>query len=1642
MAGEIKHSWTGTVLTITSDSGTSSCDLKGKKGDRGVRGAQGRSGVILNADGTVDMSGYATESYVEDLLANFEGGTAEVDLSNYYTRAEIDATIAELELSGGGGGSGGGSTNNATLTLTNENDWLTTTIASDNVCNITASWSSTENGISTGAGMLTIMVDGIVKYTATVSQGRFTVNISPYVSSGTNSVRVSVSDAYGNTRSIIYTVNVVSLLLKSTFDSTLAYEGTISYTYVPTASLTKTVHFILDGTQIGTATVTTSGRQQTFNIPAQSHGSHTFEVYFTAEINDVIVESNHLYYDLICIESGNTTPIISSAFNKKEMKQFETINIPYYVYNPTSLTSDVVLKANSEVINELTVDRTEQIWGYRADEFGSITLSISCGDTVKSFDITVSESEIEAEAVTDNLELYLTSYGRSNNESTPNIWNYGDIACFFTGYNWKSDGWLMDDDGITVHRVSGDARLTIPLKVFKDDFRTTGKTIEFEFATRDIKNYDAVIVSCMSDNVGFQMTAQEAILKSEQSKLSTQYKEDEHIRLTFVVEKKAENRLIYIFLNGIMCGATQYPTDDNFSQGTPVNISIGSSYCTIDLYNIRVYNNNLTRYQVLDNWIADTQDIEEKIKRYTRNNIYDAYGNIVISQLPNDLPYLVLEAPVLPQYKGNKLNVNGSYVNPVDTSKNFTFKNAQADVQGTSSAGYARKNYKLKFKNGITQGNQQLTAYQMRDDSIPTSTFTFKADVASSEGCNNVELVRLYDNINPYRTPPQLEDSSIRQGIDGFPIVIFHNDGNTTTFIGKYNFNNDKGTPEVFGFTNGDESWEILNNTSDRVIWKNADFSGTDWQNDFEARYPEDNTDTTNLANFAEWVVSTDREQATSEALAEPVTYDGVEYTADTADYRLAKFKAEIENYAELDSALFYYLFTELFLMVDSRAKNAFPTLIGGSKICWLPYDMDTANGTNNEGDLVFGYELEDIDKTETGADVYNGQKSVFWNNLRDCFKTELQTMYQELRSTGGLNYDVIENAYEEHQAKWCEAIWNEDAYYKYLEPLIKDGSGIYLPMLQGSKSEQRKWWLYNRFRYIDSKYVAGDSLSDFITLRGYAKSDITLEPYADIYASIKYGSYMVQKRALRNKQHTLECPLDNVNDTEIYIYSASQLRDIGDISGLKVGLADFSMATRLQNLKIGDSSADYDNSNLMSLTLGNNVLLNTLDVRNCSKLGTGEQQSIDVSGCTNIEHIYLEGTALKSVTLPNAGILKTLHLPDTTTNLKLVNQTALTDFVISDYSNISTLRIENTPRVNNLEAFLGMKENGRVRITNIDWTFDSYNECVSVLNKIDTMRGLDENDNNTDKAQISGIIRVPWKCAEYISTWESTYPTINFEVAEFVLNDASWAEINEISNSSWASELLSVGDEKTVTLSNGEVITVVIYGFNHDNLSDGTGTAGITFGMKECLSNTMAWETNGSYSNYRAYSKSSIRDTLINTYLPMLPTDLQELIKPVKKYSYYKEYYNSSAITDSVDDKLFLFSMNEILGTTKQLTTSTGNLASASSQEKQYEYFKNAPIPEGFNALSGNSGTFYPSVLNIGYNNRLNNIVNVGSSYYFNYNAAKALGNDGTTSIGFWTRSGVTLPESGYTGSVYIQNVASYTSNNNTAGVSFGFCI
>jgi len=449
-------------------------------------------------------------------------------------------------------------------------------------------------------------------------------------------------------------------------------------------------------------------------------------------------------------------------------------------------------------------------------------------------------------------------------------------------------------------------------------------------------------------------------------------------------------------------------------------------------------------------------------------------------------------------------------------------------------------------------------------------------------------------------------------------------------------------------------------------------------------------------------------------------------------------------------------------------------------KTVFLPYDFDTANGTNNEGALEFSYNLEDTDKIGGNKDVYNGQQSVLWNNVRACFFNDIKTMYQNLRSQNKLSYEIVEQMFEDHQSKWPEALVNKDSQFTYLDPLVNPENGAkptaaYLSMLQGLKTEQRKWWLYNRFRYEDSRFNAGDALTDVITIRGYAKDNITVTPYADIYASIKYGSYLVQERATRNVAIVLACPLDNVNDTEIYIYSASQLASIGDLSGLKIGYADFSNGIRLQNLKIGDSSTFYENDNLLDLYLGNNVLLQTLDCRNCVNLGgsrviggdrvVSKTPSPDASGCIGIEEAYFDNTSVKGVIFPVGGVLRVVHLPATITNLTLRDQTKLTDLTVASYANVTTLRLENCSSVVDTVYILNqIQDNSRVRLVGFRIDVSSTSEIDAFYAKLDKMRGLDEYGNTLDNAAAIGTIHIGSIDGDDAAAYKARYPYITID--------------------------------------------------------------------------------------------------------------------------------------------------------------------------------------------------------------------------------------------------------------------------------------
>ena len=1427
----------------------------------------------------------------------YYGTTTEFPDKNYwYLTAEIDETTGqgtqESIISGpyelGTGGGGGGGVTEITLLNTNpetgESLWPGA-VSLDATTTIGIYWTSTRAGKPTGAGTMYLYINDELVSKKAVKQGQVDYDISQYLKSGENKIEFKVTDAYSTSANLIGNITGVSLKLTSSFEDDVSYTGDITYTYTPVGDISKTVYFIVDGIQVGKDIIKTTGEQCTHMLKAMSHGAHTLQVYFTAVLDGEEVSSNILKYDLITYESGNYTPIIASTFDaESEQEQYVSFNIPYRVYTPGKNTSTVYLYINGEQQGDpLNCDITWHTWEYRPTITGQFILKIQTGSVSRSFNVHVTESSIDVQPVTANLSLELNSIGRSNSESETERIKWQDkahnINCTLTGFNWASNGWIQDDDGNTVLRLSGDARVNIPYQPFAKDLQQAGKTIEIEFSTTDVKKYESRILECLTggdsltynttyageddrpkiftvtdvDSVkfvskikevhgvyiflydgtawtldgnfvdleegneygitiqkvdreqgegdyfingdritvtyevvgrGLYITPQLAKFQSQLSSLSTQYKENEHVRLAFVVEKRTENRLIYMYINGIMSGVTRYPSGDTFEQNPAANIILGSNDATLDIYQIRVYDNSLTRKQIVNNWIADMRDPVEKAVYYQDNDNFDETGKVVISKLPSKTPYMVLSAPTLPSYKGDKKDIDVEFVYPGEDDRYFTSTAASANVQGTSSQYYYRKNFKIKFQNGFTdiEGETEKKYKIVPPLAKKEKTFTFKADVASSEGANNVELVRYFEKTKNFLTPAEqdqdpddtasgyLTKDRVRVGIDGFPIVMFHNNGASTNFYGKMNFNNDKSNDDTFGFTDGDECWEFINNTTPLVLFQTDDMSG--WQSSFESRFPEEAGsdehaygteagELDKLTAVVKWIYSTQRLDTDSEEMKAA---------------KLKKFRDEFTKHFDLNSSLFYYLYTELFLMVDSRAKNAMLAYLrshqsgdGGGKWFWLPYDMDTAIGTNNEGLLVFDYDAEDTD-TVDGAYVYNGQKSVFWNNLRDAFPNELKSLYANLRSGNaggdeGWSYSGIENLFESHQAKWSASIFNEDSYTKYLEPLVLNNDATYLGMAQGSKEQQRKWWLYNRFKYLDSKYRTGDAADKNIMLRAYKRDNLKITPYINCYVTGVFDqaidSMMVTVDAERDTQYTIVPPAiwdPKDTDSVVIIYSADLLKDIGDISGLKPGYADFSAATKLQRLQVGSPDAGYSNDKLDTLNVGNNHLLTYIDARNCTGLGTGTTKTVDLSNCTSIEEAYFDNTNIQGVAFPVGGNLKIAHLPATITDLTIRNHPNLTDLTLYGTSNITSLWLEDIPSstINAIQIVSQMKEGSNIRLININEAVDSSTVIEQFYDQLDLMKGKDAKGDTVDTAQVTGKISVPSiSYADYVALSE-----------------------------------------------------------------------------------------------------------------------------------------------------------------------------------------------------------------------------------------------------------------------------------------------
>ena len=691
--------------------------------------------------------------------------------------AQDGVVLQDSAVSLPSGGSGSGSS--AAVTLKNLLDSNILTVAVGGEAKLKFSFASSEDD---SGGTAYIYVGGVLKGTSPIVSGDNEIDIANYIGEGTNEVKITCMDIYSNNKSLSYTVNAINLRITSTFDDSRTYDSDITIFYTPYGAIKKTIYFCIDGNEKEaiTATVSETGKLQTQILPAMYHGAHALKIYAVATIGDVDIKSNELLFDVMFVEENDTTPIVASAYPVTSLVQGELVNIPFNVYDPVNMNTEVTLTISQGdkvyATSTRTVNRTRQIWSTRDYPVGEVTFTITYGNKSKSHTLTIVENDINISVEKNNLEFELKAAGRSNSDNNKDIWTSGDVTTTFENLNWEGTGWINDENGDTALRLSGDAKATINFMPFKTDARQTGRTIEMEFAIRDVNNREAVALSCLSNGIGFTVTSDTATMRSEQSEIFCKYTVEKKILVTFVIEPKADNRLMSVYLNGVQSDIEQYVENDNLQQTNPVNITIGSPYCSVDLYSIRSYNVALTKEQIRDNYIASITDIGKQLAVYEDNNIYDDFGFLSFSKLQPKIPILTIIGD-LPTFKGDKKKGTIIYNDPNNPSLNFE-ASATIDVQGTSSQWYIVKNFKTKTSD----------EHQIALDQIATKVLCFKADYAEATGTHNTGTANFVGTLYDAKVPPQEDDERVRTTIYGHPSVIFHKTDASAdpVFVGRY----------------------------------------------------------------------------------------------------------------------------------------------------------------------------------------------------------------------------------------------------------------------------------------------------------------------------------------------------------------------------------------------------------------------------------------------------------------------------------------------------------------------------------------------------------------------------------------------------------------------------------------------------------------------------------------------------------------------------------------------------------------------------------------------------------------------------------------------------------------------------------------
>lgn len=148
-------------------------------------------------------------------------------------------------------------------------------------------------------------------------------------------------------------------------------------------------------------------------------------------------------------------------------------------------------------------------------------------------------------------------------------------------------------------------------------------------------------------------------------------------------------------------------------------------------------------------------------------------------------------------------------------------------------------------------------------------------------------------------------------------------------------------------------------------------------------------------------------------------------------------------------------------------------------------------------------------------------------------------------------------------------------------------------------------------------------------------------------------------------------------------------------------------------------------------------------------------------------------------------------------------------------------------------------------------------------------------------------------------------------------------------------------GDCKPFTWTDGSSGAVQIAGFYHDDKSDGTGKAGITFITRDSLPQKQAMNVSG--NNQGGWEFSDLRLALEDGLTTQVPADISDKVLAVNKTTNNVGASDNDDVTSSTSDRFWLFSKVEIAG---ELTDSElVNSAVLSREGVQYRLFSDCGV-------------------------------------------------------------------------------------------------